>query len=737
MLAAFLFVSWWVFFRKGLASATYEAFDKPGLLLLVVLVTILSAGFHEFGHAAGARRGGATPGVMGAGVYLVWPAFYTDVTDSYRLGRGGRVRTDLGGLYFNAIVAVGIAGIWWATGYDALLLVVATQILQMVRQLTPLVRFDGYHVLADVTGVPDLFHRIKPTLLGVLPWRWKHPESTVLKPWARIVVTLWVLVVVPMLAFSMFTMVVTLPRILGTAWASLGKQSTLLGRAWGDADFLEVAARAVAILAVTFPILATAVILTRLVRSVVRSVLARTQGKPLRRGVAGLVAAALVAGLAWAWWPHPDTYRPIQPYEGGTLRQVAQALPAAVRPPPSGLVEGQRGTLVTGWADGGRTPHPRAPAARDGAGPPWTPTVRDRRRLDRRGRRGPGHRRCPHHRGHDLPGARRPAHGAPAGCGGPDDPAPQSWVFPFNKPLAPGEGDNQSMAVNTTDNTVQYDVAFALVWIDDDSPAMNTNEAYAFASCTNCAAVAVGFQIVLVTGDNHVAVPQNISAAVNSDCVNCLTYALATQLFVTLDGPLSEAGTQQISALWQEIASFGTHITEVPLSEIRSRLTAYETQIVAIIEKEQGPLAGTPTAAPTAAPRPRRGHRGGPQQRGHSAGPRVADRERPCGVGERRAGRSAPATPPPVRRPGRRPRPRPRRRTPARRRRQTRPRTPRPRPPHRPTRRRRPSDRVSACAPWSGSRCSSAARAPRRTPPCRSSSGAAGRPWSTTRWAPG
>ena len=47
---------------------------------------------------------------MGAGMYLVWPAFYTDVTDTYRLGRGGRVRTDLGGLYFNAIVAVAMFG---------------------------------------------------------------------------------------------------------------------------------------------------------------------------------------------------------------------------------------------------------------------------------------------------------------------------------------------------------------------------------------------------------------------------------------------------------------------------------------------------------------------------------------------------------------------------------------------------------------------------------------------------
>src|SRR6478672_4783874 len=351
VMVTFVVMSWWVLFHKGLASATHQAFDKPGLLLLVVAVTILSAGFHEFGHAAAARRGGATPGVMGAGIYLVWPAFYTDVTDSYRLGRGGRVRTDLGGLYFNAIVAVVVAGVWWATRYDALLLHVATQILQMVRQLTPLVRFDGYHVLADLTGVPDLFHRIKPTLLGVLPWRWKHPETRVLKPWARTVVTLWVVVVVPMLAFSLFTMVVTLPRILGTARASVEKQSILLDRAWSDTDLLEAAARCIAIVAVAFPILATAVILFRLVRKVVGSTWRRTRGRPVRRGLAGLVAAALVAGLAWAWWPHPGTYRPIEPYEGGTLVQAAQALPVVPRSAPTRLVEGQRGSLVTGWSD--------------------------------------------------------------------------------------------------------------------------------------------------------------------------------------------------------------------------------------------------------------------------------------------------------------------------------------------------------------------------------------------------
>ena len=105
--AAFLWLTWWLLLDKGLASATHDAFHRPGLLLAVFLVTVLSAGFHEFGHAAAARRGGSSPGVMGMGLYLFWPAFYTDVTDSYRLGRVGRLRTDLGGLYFNALVAVG------------------------------------------------------------------------------------------------------------------------------------------------------------------------------------------------------------------------------------------------------------------------------------------------------------------------------------------------------------------------------------------------------------------------------------------------------------------------------------------------------------------------------------------------------------------------------------------------------------------------------------------------------
>ena len=345
--AAFVAACWWVLMVKGLGSATHDAFANPALVLLVLAVTVLSAGFHEFGHAAAARRGGATPGAMGAGLYLIWPAFFTDVTDSYRLGRGGRIRTDLGGLYFNAIVAVAIMGLWWATGFEALLLVVVTQILQMVRQLLPLVRFDGYHILADATGVPDLFQRIKPTLLGLLPWRRTDPEAQVLKPWARAVVTAWVLVTVPLLVFTLVMMVLSLPRLLGTAWASVLKQQSQLSESLAAEDIAGAAVRALAIAAVALPILGIFYLLLRLVRQLTSGLWQRTRGKAARRGAAMAAIAAVTAGLAWAWWPGADNYRPVQPYERGTLADVTTAVfPTAA---DSTLREGQTGKTVALW----------------------------------------------------------------------------------------------------------------------------------------------------------------------------------------------------------------------------------------------------------------------------------------------------------------------------------------------------------------------------------------------------
>lgn len=551
VVAVFAFVAFWLLTQKGLASAAYHAFADPGMLLLIVAVTVFSGAFHEFGHAAAARFGGATPGRMGAGLYLLWPAFFTDVTDSYRLGRIGRLRTDLGGLYFNAIVAVAITGVWWATRYDALLVVVLTQMLQMVRQLLPTIRFDGYHVLADLTGVPDLFQRIGPTLLGLLPWRWRRPESRTLTPWATTIVTVWVLCVVPLLLFSLVMMVLTLPRVVATAWSVLQERSVALGAEWAHGDLLSAGAQLLLVVITALPVLAMFYVLIRVIWQSARSAWRRTGGRPLRRALAGVVAAALIAGVAWAWWPSGDAYRPIRPYERGTISDiVATASRSATFEP------GREGVTRAVW---------------------------------------PAHA--------TLPTAQHPALAMvliPKASGAGETAARATWVFPFEKPLPPAEGDNRALAVNTTDGSVQYTVAFALVWADAQASGgrvTNTNSAYAFADCRNCTTVAVGFQVVLVLGNANLVVPRNLSAAANYNCVGCLTAALADQLVVTLDGPLSESGMTQLGRVWSEILAFSTTIPALSFDQIQSRLASYEQQLLAVITKDTSASVSTSTSS--------------------------------------------------------------------------------------------------------------------------------------------
>jgi putative peptide zinc metalloprotease protein len=566
--AAFVVVAGWVLFHEGLAAATRDAFTRPGLFLLVFAITALSAGFHEFGHAAACRYGGATPGAMGAGLYLVWPAFYTEVSDSYRLGRGGRVRVDLGGLYFNAVFALAMFAVWAVVHWEALLLVIGAQVLQMLRQLAPFVRFDGYHILADVTGVPDLYSHIKPTMLGLLPQNWRRLSP--LTWWARSVVSVWVLVVVPTLLLSLVMMVVALPRAMGTAWESLRVQEHALTSAWSDHEWATVGVRLVSILAIALPVLAMVYLLVRVLRRTARSVRRSTEGHPARRAVAVVTALALLGGLAYAWWPNDQRYRPIRPTERGTVldavpASVAQRLPVVGRAAPRAeaptLREGQTGTAQTLWASDEKPPPKDEP---------------------------------------QLALVLVPAETAPHGAEGATD-APvtaeaPTWVFPFDRPDAPDEGDNQALAVNTTDGTVRYNVAFALVWADGSSDVDNTNEAYAFASCTGCAAVAVGFQVVLVLGQANVVVPQNLSAAVNYSCVQCIAYSLAQQLVITLDGPLSDAGAAALDAVWQQVIAFGSGITDVPLDQIQSTLAGFEQQIVDIVQAESA--GETPTPSP-------------------------------------------------------------------------------------------------------------------------------------------
>src|SRR4051794_9892672 len=316
VLAAFAAVCWFVLVEKGIASATAQALHQPELLLLVFVLGIASAGFHELGHASACRYGGATPGGMGAGIYMVWPAFYTDVTDAYRLPRRDRLRVDLGGLYFNAVVAVATMGAWLALRVDALLLLIGLQLLLMVKQLSPVIRADGYHILADATGIPDLYSHIGPTLRRLRPGRRREPSA--LTGRARAIVTAWVLIVIPVLLSLAASAVLLFPRLATTAWESGHAIGATVGHDAGQGDVVGVLASCVRLVALVLPVLGSFLVAQRIVRTVWGKAQGWSAGRPVRRTFVLATTLAAFTATAWALWP-AGQYQAIGASDHGTL----------------------------------------------------------------------------------------------------------------------------------------------------------------------------------------------------------------------------------------------------------------------------------------------------------------------------------------------------------------------------------------------------------------------------------
>ena len=125
----------------------------------------------------------------------------------------------------------------------------------------------------------------------------------------------------------MITMaVLALPRLLGSAWAGLNKQQDVLATAWTDGDMVQAIARVLAMIAIVIPMAGLLYMLFRMARKIVSTVWQGTAGKPLRRMLVGVIGAAAVAGIAYAWFPHADNYRPIEASERGTLGDIIYAL---------------------------------------------------------------------------------------------------------------------------------------------------------------------------------------------------------------------------------------------------------------------------------------------------------------------------------------------------------------------------------------------------------------------------
>ncbi len=319
-IAAFIALDVWLFFRHGIAQGMRETMYNPALFLLIFGFIVVGAAFHEIGHAVGCKYGGARPGVMGAGVYVAWPAFYTDVTDAYRLGKAGRLRTDLGGVYFNIVYCLGLAALYGATRFEPLLLVIAVQQIEIVHQLLPFLRLDGYYIVADLTGVPDLFLRMKPILKSALPGSGTDERVEELKPWVRVAVTTWVLVVVPVLLFNLGLILMHFPRMVGTALDSLHRLWDQIGPAWSSGGYGTAGAGVVQALLLTLPIVGLVYTFARIGQRGVMSAWHWSSGSVPRRALVTVLTASLLGGLGYAWWPSRD-YQPIRRDERGTFQE--------------------------------------------------------------------------------------------------------------------------------------------------------------------------------------------------------------------------------------------------------------------------------------------------------------------------------------------------------------------------------------------------------------------------------
>lgn len=120
---------------------------------------------HELGHAYMAKKAGCRVQSMGVAFIVMFPLFYTDVSDAWRLkDHKDRLLIGAGGILAELLLAV-IALLAWSLLPEgplhttAFLLSSATWITTLIVNINPLMRFDGYFILSDFLRVDNLQSR--------------------------------------------------------------------------------------------------------------------------------------------------------------------------------------------------------------------------------------------------------------------------------------------------------------------------------------------------------------------------------------------------------------------------------------------------------------------------------------------------------------------------------------------------------------------------------------------------
>jgi putative peptide zinc metalloprotease protein len=167
--------------------------------------------------------------------------------------------------------------------------------------------------------------------------------------------------------------------------------------------------------------------------------------------------------------------------------------------------------------------------------------------------------------------------------------------------------DNHAIAINTEDGATIFRLAFSVRMVTN-GVVDQTNAAVALASCTDCQTIALAFQVVLVSGDVDVVVPENLALAVNDECIECVTYASATQIVLGFDGHvrLTGEGRRRLAALHQALRDLEDRAADLSLVELNAEVQAAKQELISILNTElveivtpSGPATTTSTSTST------------------------------------------------------------------------------------------------------------------------------------------
>ncbi|MBX3444485.1 MAG: HlyD family efflux transporter periplasmic adaptor subunit [Planctomyces sp.] len=169
-------------FQSRLPELT--AWLTPGMVAAIALALFGCKVVHELAHGVAARHFGARVEECGILFLFFLPCFYCDVSQAWMFrSRGQRILVSAGGMLAELGLAAVAAWLWWFSRpgpiQSLLVAVMATcSVNTLLINGNPLLRFDGYFILCDVLGMPNLASRASQWWARAFGrWVWGLPTA--------------------------------------------------------------------------------------------------------------------------------------------------------------------------------------------------------------------------------------------------------------------------------------------------------------------------------------------------------------------------------------------------------------------------------------------------------------------------------------------------------------------------------------------------------------------------------